>query len=82
MQHTKLAYSNLFHVNICRMEDASVFKQEMLVDFYTVLSYYMYMQHMHDYFFRCYMYFPFRAEFAAGTWRRNSYILWVVLNMI
>jgi hypothetical protein len=28
------------------------------------------------------MYLLFRAEFAAGTWRRNSYILWVELNLI
>jgi hypothetical protein len=29
----------------------------------------------HDYFFRCYMYFPFRAEFAAGAWHRNNFPL-------
>jgi hypothetical protein len=32
----------------------------MLVDFYSMLA-------TQDYFFRCYMYLPFRAEFAAGV---------------
>jgi hypothetical protein len=56
------------------MKDASLFKTRTASQFLYRASI-LCVNATHDYFFRCYIYLSFRAEFAWGTWHRNNFPL-------
>jgi hypothetical protein len=56
------------------MKNASLFKTRTASQFLYRASI-LCVNATHDYFFRCYIYLSFRAEFAWGTWHRNNFPL-------